>query len=55
MRTRVKTRMAAMIPDVFDKARLFVIDVPEIFKLQLVQVVLSHDARDWPVPMNDRA
>jgi hypothetical protein len=40
---------------VFDNARLFVIDVPEIRTLQLVQVVLAHEETDEPVPMNDHA
>ena len=56
MRPHIKARLVAKLTALFDTERLLVIDVPEIFKLQSVQVVFSHDAKDSPsFAINDLA
>jgi hypothetical protein len=41
------------LPDEFEKARLFRIEILDIKTLQLTQVVRSHCATELPVPIND--
>ena len=42
-----------VLPEEFEKARLFRIEIPDIKTLQSSQVVRSHSATESPVPIND--
>ena len=52
---RVEMGAASTLPDEFDTARLFVIEVPDMKTPQFSQIVSPHDAFEKPVPMNDHA
>ena len=52
---RVQTGAASTLPDEFDTARLFVIEVPDMKTPQCSHIVSPHDALEVPVPMNDHA
>ena len=52
---RVQMGAASTLPDEFDTARLFVIEVPDMKTPQFSQIVSPHDALEVPVPMNDHA
>ncbi len=42
-----------VLPDEFEKARLFRNEIPDIKMLQSTQVVRLHSATESPVPIND--
>jgi hypothetical protein len=52
---RAEMGAASTLPDEFDTARLFVIEVPDMKTPQFSQIVSPHDAFEKPVPMNDHA
>ena len=52
---RVQMGAASTLPDEFDTARLFVIEVLNMKTPQFSQIVSPHDALEVPVPMNDQA
>jgi hypothetical protein len=52
---RAEMGAASTLPDEFDTARLFVIEVPDMKTPQFSQIVSPHDALEVPVPMIDQA
>jgi hypothetical protein len=52
---RAEMGAASTLPDEFDTARLFVIEVPDMKTPQFLQIVSPHDAFEVPVPMIDQA